>query len=159
MALPGFCGSHSVWTSPWVANSPFWDHPIFPDHRSRPTQFSRTRGNSFLFTYVESYPLTKRLLCAFLCPIPLWILFQQRQMHKRSPQKTIPKKPQANQTHTDTQKTQSTTMQFPPHGFIPVHCRAERFQNPLGISKVARFFLRVSKSKFSKPYSAAQTLG
>lgn len=151
-ALTGFYGSN--WFGP--PNSSFWGHPIFPGHWSRPAQFSKIRGNSFLFTSVESYPLNKTLFCTFLCPTPLWILLS-RDRGTKEPQKTLPKKTQANQTHTDTQKTQSRTTEFHPHGFIlPIPCRAERSQNPLGISKVSRFILMVSQPKFNKPYSAAQ---
>lgn len=156
MALTGFYGSN--WFGPalglpiLLSETTPYSLITGPDLHS-----SAEWGLTILFTLVESHPLTKRLFCAFLCPVPLWIPSQQTEAQK-NPKKHSPKTPQANQTHTDTQKTQSRTTQFCPHGFIlPIPCRAERLQYPLGISKVSRFFLRVSKSKFNKPYSAAQT--
>lgn len=110
MALTGFYGSNGLEPTPGlpILLSETTPYPLItgPD-----LQFSRIRGNSFLFASVEPHPLTKRLFCAFLCPVSLWILLSRDTGTKES--QNTP----ANQTNTGTQKTQSRT-QFHPHGFI-----------------------------------------
>lgn len=123
----------------------------------------QNKGQFIFFYFCGILPFNQKVTLQISLSYTTVDTFSTKNRHKTKQKHTHthPKK-QPNKNHTHTQKkTQSRMTLFCPHGFIlPIHCRVERLQYSLGISKASKFFLRVSKTKFNKqkPCSATQTL-